>query len=218
MDHTPFIQLATLIGVFAIALASPGPDFVVAVRNSIIHSRRAGVMTALGFAFGVLVHVTYTVFGIGALIASSLLIFNLIKWAGAAYLVYLGVQALRSKGMAGSAIDQSLTESTAGETRQVLSDGAAIRSGFLTNALNPKATLFFVAIFSQIISPETPLLWQAVYGLTCFLMTFVWFSVVALILNQRKIREVFLRSTKWIDRVCGTCLVALGIKVALTHR
>lgn len=194
-------------------MISPGPDFVMAVRNSIVYSRRAGIFTALGFGLGVLVHVTYTIFGISAVIAKSILLFNVIKWAGAAYLVYIGFQALRSKGMA-----QRVVESAAAETpsQASLPDMKALWSGFLTNVLNPKATLFFLAIFSQIINPATPLIWQVIYGLSCAVTVALWFSLVSLILNQGAVRALFLRATKWIDRVCGALLIALGVKVALT--
>lgn len=209
-------QWMTLIVVFSFALISPGPDFVIAVRNAIVYSKRVGFLTAAGFAAGVLVHVTYTVFGIAAIIAQSVMMFNIIKWAGAAYLAYIGFKALRSNGMGKQAIESATQERKGG--KQTLSDWAAFRVGFLTNILNPKASLFFLAIFSQIIKPETPFIWQSIYGLTCALMCFAWFSMVTLVLNQGAVRNMFLKASKWIDRTCGALLIALGIKVALASR
>lgn len=208
-------QWLTLIAVFSVAVISPGPDFIMAVRNSIVFSRSVGILTATGFALGVMVHVTYTIFGISAIIAQSILLFNIIKYAGAAYLIYFGIQAIRSKGMGQKAIDQA-TANKEKDATQAMSDWQAIRSGFLTNVLNPKATLFFLAIFSQIIRPDTPFIWQSVYGLTCAAMVFIWFSMVVLVLTHGPVRTAFLKATKWIDRVCGTLLIALGVKVALT--
>lgn len=210
-----FMQWLTLVAVFALGVIAPGPDFVMAVRNSLIYSRRAGVFTALGFGAAVLVHVSYTVLGIAAVIAQSILLFNLIKFAGAAYLIYLGVQALRSRGMGHGALQ---TAEQAAPGGRPMRDIAAFRSGFLTNLLNPKTSLFFLAIFSQIIRPDTPLAWQAVYGLTCAAMVAAWFSAVAVVLTQRRIRALFLKATRWIDRVCGALMIALGLKVALTAR
>ncbi len=204
-------QWITLIVIFSLAVISPGPDFVMAVRNSIVHSRRAGLFTALGFGLGVMVHVTYTVLGLAAVIASSIVVFSIIKYAGAAYIIWLGCQALRSSGFEKSAVDQSLQAA-----HKPLSDFAALRAGFLTNVLNPKATLFFLAIFSQIIAPQTPVYWQAIYGVTCAVMVTAWFSGVAFALTQGRVRNAFLRATKWIDRTCGGLMIALGIKVALT--
>lgn len=213
--HVYLLQWLTLVTVFALAVISPGPDFVVAVRNAIVYSRRVGIFTAIGFGLGVLVHVTYTVLGIATLIAQSIFIFNIIKLAGAAYLIYIGVQALRSQGTGKAAIDQALLQN---QNTQTMSDKAALRLGFLTNVLNPKATLFFLAIFSQIIRPETPVSWQIIYGLTCAVMVTTWFSLVAYVLSQEKIRNRFLNATKWIDRVCGALMIGLGIKVALASR
>lgn len=213
-DPSVFLmQWLTLVAVFSLAVVSPGPDFVMAVRNSVLHSRRAGLFTALGFGCGVLIHVTYTVLGIAALIAQSILVFNILKFAGAAYLIWIGLQAIRSKGMHDLDIKDATQPPAA-----LLSDTAAFRSGFLTNVLNPKATLFFLAVFSQIIRSDTPQIWQAIYGLTCAVMVTAWFSMVAVVLTQQHIRARFMKAAQWIDRICGVLLIGLGIKVALASR
>lgn len=210
-----FLQWLTLIVVFSLATISPGPDFVMTVRNSLVYSRRAGVFTAFGFGLGVLVHVAYTVLGIAALIAQSILVFNIIKFAGAAYLIYVGTQALRSRGMGQAAVQEALTAETGQKT---LSDKAALLSGFLTGVLNPKTSLFFLAIFSQIIRVDTPVAWLVTYGVTCSVIITIWFSSVAFALTQERVRGVFLKAGKWIDRTCGALMIALGIKVALTTK
>ena len=213
MDITLYLlQWAALAGIFFLALMSPGPDFVVAVRNSIVHSRRIGIFTALGFALGVLIHIAYAVIGIAAIISQSILLFNIIKYAGAAYLIYLGFQALRSKGMGKKAVDNALSQ----KAKRKMTDLKALRSGFITNVLNPKASLFFLAIFTQVVEPTTPILWQITYGVSFAIMTFFWFALVATVLTQGPVRNLFLKATKWIDRVCGSVLIALGIKVATT--
>lgn len=211
MDITLYLlQWVALAGIFFLALMSPGPDFVVAVRNSIVHSRRIGIFTALGFALGVLIHIAYAVIGIAAIISQSILLFNIIKYAGAAYLIYLGFQALRSKGMGKKAVDNALSQ----KAKRKMTDLKALRSGFITNVLNPKASLFFLAIFTQVVEPTTPILWQIAYGVSFAIMTFFWFALVATVLTQGPVRNLFLKATKWIDRVCGSVLIALGIKVA----
>ena len=213
MDITLYLlQWAALAGIFFLALMSPGPDFVVAVRNSIVHSRRIGIFTALGFALGVLIHIAYAVIGIAAIISQSILLFNIIKYAGAAYIIYLGFQALRSKGMGKKAVDNALSQ----KAKRKMTDLKALRSGFITNVLNPKASLFFLAIFTQVVEPTTPILWQITYGVSFAIMTFFWFALVATVLTQGPVRNLFLKATKWIDRVCGSVLIALGIKVATT--
>ncbi len=205
-----FTNWVLLIGIFTLALASPGPDFVIAVRNSISYSRVAGIFTAIGFAAGVMVHVTYTLFGLATLIAQSVLLFNLIKYMGAAYLFYIGIQSLRSKGFDS---DQSNINE---KRKKTITPLQCLWSGFLTNLLNPKTTLFFLAIFSQFISPQTPIYIQAFYGMTCVVITGIWFSLVAVILTQDKIKTAFLKFTKWIDKTCGCLLIALSIKIAMS--
>jgi RhtB (resistance to homoserine/threonine) family protein len=200
---------AILVGVFTIALASPGPDFVIAVRNSIQYSRRIGILTAFGFAAGVAVHVSYCLMGLATLISQSILIFNILKFIGAAYLFYVGVSALRSKGF-------TMDDTTPHQEQKKMTDWQALQSGFITNLFNPKATLFFLALFTQILDPNIPHWASAIYGLTCILMTALWFSIVATVLTTPKIRGQFIKYSKWIDRVCGGVLIALGLRLALT--
>jgi len=197
-----------LVGIFSVALASPGPDFVIAARYALIHSRAIGVMTAFGFAIGVMIHVTYVLFGLAALIAQSVILFNIIKYIGAAYLFYIGVQALLSKGTEPQKSQKKKTKP--------ITYKKAFMTGFLTNLLNPKATMFFLAIFSQFISIETPAAIQILFAGTCVLMTFLWFSFVAVVLSSPQIKEAFLKFSKWIDKVCGILLIGLSIKLVLT--
>ncbi len=204
-----------MFAVFSVALVSPGPDFVMAVRNSLVHSRRAGIFTALGFGVGVLFHVSYVVLGLAAVIAGSGVLFSLIKYAGAAYLAWMGLRALRSQGIKSSALDAALAAEPA---RRPFGDIAAFRSGFLTNALNPKVTLFFLAIFSQVIQPGTPALWQAAYGLTCSVMTVAWFSGVAVLLTNARMRQRFAAAAQWIDRTCGALMLTLAVRVVWSVR
>lgn len=199
-----------LISIFIFALASPGPDFIIAVRNSILFSRKIGILTAIGFALGVFVHMTYTLLGFALIISQSVILFNIIKFAGAAYLFYIGFQALRSQGFERQKGQFSTSR------RKELSPIGALWSGFLTNVLNPKATLFFMAVFSQFVGPGTALPTQLFYAGTCVVMTGIWFSLVAIVLTNPFIKEKFLKLTKWIDKVCGMLLIGLGIKLALT--
>lgn len=197
-----------LVTVFTVALASPGPDFIMAVRNSVMGSRKAGIFTAIGFGLGVAVHVFYCLAGLAFVISQSIVLFNIIKWVGAAYLFYVGYHALKSKGY---------TPAEEGvEAAQAISALQALRSGFITNLFNPKATLFFLALFTQILSPDIDFMTKTAYGLTCIVMTMIWFSIVATVLTTPRIRRAFLRLSKWIDRACGAMFIALGVKLAVT--
>lgn len=192
-----------------VAAISPGPDFVITVRNSLAYSRKTGLLTALGLALGICIHVTYCIAGVAALIAHSILLFNIIKYIGAGYLVYVGIKALRSHGL-------TAQKNETIETRPDISWKKALASGFVVNILNPKATMFYFALFTQVLGPETPLAHQLIYGITCIVTVSGWFAIVALILTDERIRNIFLSFSKWIDRVCGGAMIAFGIKLAFT--
>ncbi|MFI9466752.1 LysE family transporter [Streptomyces sp. NPDC052492] len=192
-----------------LAVIAPGADFAMVVRGSYLYGRRTGLLGAAGVAAGVLVHVTYTMLGVGLLIASSAFLFTVVKLTGAAYLVYIGVRTFRTR--AEVTVDL--------EHRTGLTPFAALRTGFLTNVLNPKTTLFVVSTFAQVVGPGTPLLQQAGYGLFMSLAHLLWFGVVALFFSHDRMRGLMLRGQRVLNKVIGTALAGLGVSLALapTH-
>jgi len=203
------VNALLLSGVFGIAVVSPGPDLVMAVRNSISYGRLVGMMTALGFGFGVVVHVIYTSLGLAVLVSQSVIFFNIIKVIGALYLLYVGIKALRSNGLETINLDNDVKKPS-------ISYRKAFTQGFITNLFNPKATLFFLALFSQFIHPNAPVWIYAFYGSICFTLVVVWFCLVSIFLTIPSIRNRFIRVSKWVDKVCGAVFIGLGIKLALT--
>ncbi len=203
-------QFLTVALVHILAAMSPGPDFAIVTRNSLVYSRKVGVYTALGIALGLLVHIAYSLLGIGFLIAQSIVVFNIIKYIGAGYLLYIGYKALLSKPVV------EAEEKVASQKSTDISAWSAIKIGFLTNALNPKATMFFLAVFTQVIDPATPMWVQLVYGLEMIVATFAWFSIVAYLFSNYLLKQKLLKVRHRIDHVMGAVLIALGIKVALT--
>ena len=202
-------EFITVASIHLLAVMSPGPDFVMITRQAFTHSRRLALWSAVGLGLGIGVHVTYSLIGIGLLISKSILLFNLIKWAGAIYLIYLGIQSLKSQKH-----DTKEVVINA-EKVESLSVFQAIRVGFLTNALNPKATIFFLAVFSQIISPSTPVFIRLSYGIEMILATILWFSFVVYVLSNKFIKSRFLSVVHIVERVTGAILIGLGIKVIL---
>lgn len=199
-------ELIAVITITLLAVVSPGPDFAMVTRNSLLLSRRAGVLTALGIGLGVLVHVTYTLVGVGLLILQSLWLFNAIKLAGAAYLVYLGVKMLRSR----PAGELNATQAVP------LSDLAALRTGFLTNALNPKTMLFVISAFTQVVQPGSPLALDFAYGAFMSFAHWLWFSLVAVFFSSTALRKAMIDRQVLVDRVIGLALIGLGLAVAVT--
>lgn len=199
-------ELLAVVTITLLAVISPGPDFAMVSRNSLLLSRRAGILTACGIGAGVVIHVSYTLVGVGVLIQQSLWLFTLLKAIGAAYLIYLGICMLRH---AGAAAASSRANSAA------TSDFAALKIGFLTNALNPKTTIFIVSLFMQVINPQTPLSVQIGYGLFIAVAHILWFAAVALLFSAPGVNARLLRLRKGIDRAFGGLLIAFGALLAV---
>ena len=206
MYWTEFLTVAL---VHLLAVASPGPDFAIVLRESVSNGRHAGIWTALGVGSGILLHVGYCLLGIGLIVSQSIVLFNLLKWLAAAYLIYIGIRALQARPA-----DPASAELAPLATR---SPRAAFARGFVTNGLNPKATLFFLSLFTVVINPHTPLAVQAGYGVYLAFATALWFCLVALLFSQRRVRAGFARMGHWFDRLMGTVLVGLGVKLAFTE-
>lgn len=204
------MEFMTVALVHLLAVASPGPDFAVVVRESVAQGRRAGSWTALGVGCGIFVHVAYSLLGIGLIVSQSIVLFNLFKWLAAAYLVYLGWRALRARPMNLEAIDGA-------NAAVARSAWRAFVIGFVTNGLNPKATLFFLSLFTVVISPDTPLLVQAGYGLYLAGATALWFLLVAWLFSRGRVRAGFARMGHWFDRLTGAVLIGLGARLALSE-
>ncbi|KOT35775.1 lysine transporter LysE [Streptomyces caelestis] len=197
-------EVLTVAVITVLAVIAPGADFAMVVRNSYLHGRRTGLLGALGVAAGVLVHVTYTMLGVGLLIASSAFLFTVVKLVGAAYLVYIGVRTFRTRG--------EVTVDLGNRTE--LTPFAALRTGFLTNVLNPKTTLFVVSTFAQVVGPGTPVLQQAGYGLFMSLAHLLWFGVVAVFFSHDRMRTLMLRGQRVLNKVIGSVLAGLGVSLA----
>ncbi|MEI4470158.1 LysE family transporter [Frigidibacter sp. MR17.24] len=202
-----------VITITLLAVISPGPDFAMVSRNALTLSRRAGLLTAVGIGLGVLVHVGYTLLGVGLLIRETPALFDLLKLVGAAYLVRLGVGMLASRPAPPPAdpTPAAATSTTAGAP----SDLGALRTGFLTNALNPKTTIFIVSLFLQVVGTDTPLATRLAYGLFIALAHVGWFAAVGLFLGAAPIRHRILGMRHWIDRVFGLALVGFGLALGV---
>jgi RhtB (resistance to homoserine/threonine) family protein len=208
MNYLPLIGTVFLLNL--LAAMSPGPDFVMTVRNSLCYSSRAGIFTSLGISLALGVHLFYCAAGIGYLISSSILLFSIIKILGAAYLIYIGIASVRARG---SRLDLAAERSDSDLSRL-----KAFRMGFLTNVLNPKATLFFLSLFTFVIGAATPLYVILTISVLIMLTAFCWFSIVSIFLAQPNIQRIFLKYEKAINLTLGGFLILLGIKIILTFK
>jgi threonine efflux protein len=202
---------AVITVVHLLAAASPGPDFAYVTRQSLIHGRRAGLLASAGIALGLGIHIVYSAAGLAAVIAHSSHWMTAIKIVGGAYLLYLGIKGLRSRKVAAIASN--------GSAEHVLPVSAwrQVLGGFLCNALNPKAPIYFLALFTVVLSPDLPAPTLVAYGAWLMVLQWSWFTLVALLLAHRQVRERMLGVRHWIDRAFGAAMVALGLRV-LTAR
>lgn len=204
-----WVEFLTIATVHLLAVASPGPDFAVVLKHSVSFGRRAGVITAIGVAVGILVHVAYSLLGIGFLIQTTPWLFKTVSLLGAGYLIYIGVSALRSQPTGPDSVSTSSSSAA-------ISDKKAFGVGFLTNGLNPKATLFFLSLFAVVISPETPHTVKGVYGIYFVFATGAWFCFLAYVLGSQKVRSFIGSNSHWFDRIMGLALILLALKLLMS--
>lgn len=203
------MEYLTLIGsvvlIHLMAVMSPGPDFFMALRNSLTYSRKTGIYTAVGFGLGIGVHVVYCVFGLALIISKSIVVFNVIKFLGAGYLIYIGVMSIVAKNNPLEVKEQV--------HKKDISALKAVRIGFLTNVLNPKATLFFLSLFTFVIGPDTPHHIMVLLGIIMMVNTAIWFSLVAIFFTQKRIQHFYSQFQRIFNRIFGGVLIAIGLKI-----
>lgn len=209
------MELATLMAIFSLVIVSPGADLAMVLRQSVVHGRRAAIVTSFGLGASLLFHISYTILGLGLIISKSVALFNIVKWCGVAYLVYIGFRALRAGSL--TAENTSPQERNfAPEQGSVPGQGPikAFVLGFATNALNPKPVFFFLSVFANVVSVHTPAAVRFGYGLVMASCLIVWFVGVSYFMTTPRMRAAFSRASKWIDRVSGVVFIGLGLKLA----
>lgn len=215
--HIDWIAFLTIASLHQLAVMSPGPDFAMIVKNSVLYSRRTALFTAFGIAVGIWVHVVYCILGLAVIISRSIVLFNAVKYIGAFYLFYVGIGALRARKENIQNADTGRHGGLPLRNRE-LGVFSAFKQGFLCNVLNPKATLFFLSLFTLVVNPETPVLIQALYGLEMFVATFIWFSFLATVITHPKIKTRMNSIQHIMTRFMGGIFILFGIKLALSRK
>jgi RhtB (resistance to homoserine/threonine) family protein len=201
-------QIVALCGVMLLGAMSPGPDFVIVTRNAALSGRRAGMACAAGIGLGILAWSVVTALGVAGLLAASAVAFTVVKLAGAAYLVLLGVKALlAARRGAYEVADDAPAPNRPGS-------GAAFRQGLLTNLLNPKVAVFFIALLPQFVPAGNAVLNTVALGVLAATITLVWFVALANLVGAMRKLLTRGRVRRAIDAVMGTLLVALGVRIA----
>lgn len=205
-------QLTAFLGVAAVMVALPGADFTVVVRNA-LSSRSAGVATALGVAGGLLVHTALAVAGLAAVLVAVPVLFRTVQLLGGAYVLYLGVSALRSARKGRANATGTTTDHPDGRANAEAAVGTrrALRQGFLTNALNPKAPVLFLSLLPQFVpAGAAPLPRTLLLAAIVVLLALIWFPAVALLVDRlgRWLRRP--RTARAIEGGSGAALTVLG--------
>jgi len=201
--------LIIITTVHLLAAASPGPDFVLVSQQTLSNGKRAGLLCSLGISLGLSLHILYSAFGLAAVIANSASAIWAIKLLGGSYLIYLGVSGLRARVRNAEAI-----------TTDAAADQPGLKTiglGFLCNALNPKAPIYFISLFTIVLSQSTPAQHLLVYGIWMMVLQFAWFSFLTLLLSRPMVTDRFQALGHWIDRVAGGAMLLLGIKVLVSR-
>ncbi len=185
---------------------SPGPDFMVTLKQTINHGKRYAYYSSFGIGLGIAVHVGYTLLGMGLIFKNLPYFLDVIRVLGALYLIYLGIQSLKSS-------NNSILITHENGINFNLYKSFII--GFFTNLLNPKATLFFLSIFTAIVSIDTPIYMQSLYGLYCILANIFWYILIAKLLSKENSLNLFNKYQNEIQKTIGVVLILLGIKLIL---
>lgn len=200
----PFSLWVSLAALCVMGAMSPGPSLAMVLRHTLSGGRGNGVAVALAHAMGVGVYALLTVWGLGALIVRYPWLFQAITWVGAAYLAWLGIRALQASRGAGLSYD-----ALAGKRSKAAFEGVMVALG------NPKLILFFIALFSQFVTPEMSLAAKVIIVLTAVLIDGGWYVLVALGLSHSRVLPWLQLHAHWIHRITGVLLLALALRVMM---
>lgn len=195
--------LLLIFSIHAVALVSPGPDFAVVTRLSIVSGRRTGMFAAAGVATAIGVYVLVCAFGLSLVLEALPGFARVLSLLGALYLGWLGIQCLRSSG-------------TLPEARQGAKGRQAFVTGFFTNLLNPKALLYFGSILSQVLTPALGVMDTLLLGLLLVAESLLWFGLVAVLFSSSRVLDWLRVRLVWFDRGIGVVLLALAVRVAIS--
>ncbi len=208
----PQVLAFTLIA--AIMTMTPGADTLLVVRNVLRGGRRDGFATMTGICSGLYAHACLSALGVSVILMQSAAAFTVLKIAGAGYLAWLGIQSLRA-----AARGTAPPRATVPAAGMRVSAGRNFREGFLTNLLNPKVIVFYLALLPQFIGPGDAVLGKSLLLASIhFAEGMLWFTLVSFLVERS--RQFFMRPRlrSVIDAACGTLFIALGLRLAWQHR
>ncbi|MGS0692526.1 LysE family translocator [Shewanella sp. 0m-4] len=201
--------LISLSFIHLIALASPGPDFALVVRLATQESRAAAVASALGIAVAILGHTLLSLTGVSLIIQSSALLFTLVQLAGASYLAWMGMGAIKAAWLHWK---DPVSIETATQGRGI-TPYKGFMQGLYTNILNPKALVFFITLFSTLITPQVSFATKSMAALLLFSLSFIWFSLIAVVLSKPTIQLKMKQASPLINLVTGLVFIGVALMI-----
>jgi len=206
MDYLSLLGL--ILALHLMAVSSPGPDFFLVLKNSIQYGKKAGIYLSLGIALGVSIHIIYSLTGVAVLLKKSPSLFKIVKTLGALYVIYLGIKSLIQTYEPQEIFNFE-------KNMRPVDPRKFIKIGFLTNILNPKASLFFLSIFSVVIPPDLPYYYLIIIILMMLLTNFLWFYMVATLFTRPFIIQFYYKYEKYLSKIFGIILIILGLSIFL---
>lgn len=200
--------LILVITISCLGMISPGPDFFLVLKNSLSYNRKIALMTCLGVISAIAIHMSYCVAGIAVLITATPWLYNALRYAGAAYLLWIGVKALLAKNSGTAYVSKQALELNA-------TAKAAFMQGLLCNLLNPKATLFFLAIFTQLLNASSTMVDKLEVAFIIWLEAAIWWPMVVFVFQTQIVQRRYFKLQVIIDKLLGVILIVLGVKVGL---
>jgi threonine/homoserine/homoserine lactone efflux protein len=204
-------NIITFIAVATLLVISPGPNGFLIAKTVPVSGQKAGFANVWGFVGAFYVHGTLSIFGISVLLVQSSQAFFIFKALGAAYLVWIGIKSL----IAAFKVDRTKVSDLAQKNMKAISMRTAFTEGFLTNVLNPKVSMFYLAAFPQFISVNESSMNAYALVTAHAVVNFVWFSVMVLMLSRIKSATNNVRFRRWLNSITGVVFVGFGAKLAL---
>lgn len=198
--------------VHLMGLISPGPDFALILRNSVIHSTKTALWSAFGIALGVLVHIAYTMTGLRVIIIDFPWILMWVGLFGVGYLAWLGIQSIRNSLVKKP---NPLFHGEIKKDQRGIRPFTAIRMGFITNATNPKAIIYFVSFLSTIIASNQNVTLSVLLGIEIFALTWLWFSFVAIAISHKTIQNGLQKYRKTFDMIVGILFLCFSLSMLI---
>lgn len=204
-------QLLAFSLIAAILTITPGVDTFLVLRNVLRGGRKDGFVTTLGICSGLFVHVLFSAIGLSIILAQSATAFSILKLVGAIYLCWIGLQSLRSA----FSKEENGMNLKSQETDVQVKLRKSFGEGFLTNILNPKVAIFYLAFLPQFISPGDPVLAKSVLlTFIHYVMGVIWLGTLAVLIDRTRHWVTNPKVRHWVEGISGTMLVLFGIKLA----